>query len=148
MTPPHRRVRSASTRVNAVTIRRPEEPASVRWLQVLTTLLLVLEPQGPRPDDATDRVRRSIALPEEYIATSLHLDPWAYREYVCHGCLLRNAGSGRSRVGRPATSPATGGPTWSSAVAPGGGPRVRIVDGARLHAAGPFTTLDAVTATA
>jgi hypothetical protein len=56
---------------------------------VLKVCQPALERQKPPPTDAIDRVRRSVALLEEYIATSLKTDPWQYLEYYCDGCLLR-----------------------------------------------------------
>ena len=59
MTALHRRVRAASARLGDVDVRRPEEPASVRWLGVLRILLPALE-----------RLAAYGALPAEVEATA------------------------------------------------------------------------------
>jgi hypothetical protein len=49
---------------------------------------------NPQPPDrefeeATQRVRYSIALLEEYEAGEPYAEPWVYLEYYCHACMLR-----------------------------------------------------------
>jgi hypothetical protein len=74
----------------------------VRWLAVLKLFLPGLErsESAPGVEAATDRVRRSIAKLEGYIATHLHTDPWRQLEYYCHICLERLSWTGNGWEGR------------------------------------------------
>ncbi|HET6576245.1 MAG TPA: hypothetical protein VFG68_21770 [Fimbriiglobus sp.] len=98
-----RRVRAVEAGLDAAARSRGcEEPASVRWLDLLRAVLPVLE-QGertPQGQAAVERVRSSIGLLEEYVSVYLRTDPWSYLEYYCHGCLLRLGWDGPAWEGR------------------------------------------------
>jgi hypothetical protein len=68
----------------------------VQWLAVLKWSLPVLKRKEPSPEieAAIDRIQRSIALLEEYVAGDLKTSPWAYLEYFCQGCVYRLSWTG------------------------------------------------------
>ncbi|HET6572269.1 MAG TPA: hypothetical protein VFG68_01615 [Fimbriiglobus sp.] len=98
-----KRVRAVEAGLEAAARSRGcEEPASVRWLDLLRAFLPVLEGdvRTPEGEAVIERVRYSICLLEEYVAGDLRSDPWAYLEYYCHGCLLRLGWDGPGTEGR------------------------------------------------
>jgi hypothetical protein len=96
MTGLHRRVELVKSRMALASPRRLELPASVVWLTVLKWFLPILESDEPSPEieAAIDRVRRSIALLEEYVAGDLKTSPWAHLEYYCQYCVQRLSWTG------------------------------------------------------
>src|SRR5262245_25887826 len=87
-----RRVQALGDRV-AATGREADVPGSVRWLRVLRVIGIALDRTAPSPEveAAKARVRDSIGLLEEYVATALDTDPWVYLESYCQACVYRLA---------------------------------------------------------
>jgi hypothetical protein len=85
-----RRLRTIGEHVAAVREKeRQKTPAWKNWLAILRIILPALERCGQTPEfeEATQRVRYSIALLEEYEAGEPHAEPWVYLEYYCHACM-------------------------------------------------------------
>lgn len=86
-----RRIASVEEQVRERQPTPVEEPATVRWLRVLRIFLPALEKAEQTADVAAafERVRWSVALIEEFLASDLAAHPCPYLEYYCNACVLR-----------------------------------------------------------
>ncbi len=103
-----RRLRTIAEHVAVVAKQQAQEvPGWERWLRVLQIFLPTLERADPTPEfvAAVERMRRSIALLEEYGASEPHAEPWVYLEYFCSACAADELARLRPRLPRSRIRP-------------------------------------------